>query len=166
MVRQGVYFETEQSRSLSSSTVISRTQSSTAHLPPPLYSLVAEIQILGVRVVVDEKAALDGIQVHLERGTAPCQLLLGLTAYWRPGQALQGLMGLHVVSMDCWLETWFQPTKAAHSNSLMIISNKQNLRPLVPRLRNCCLITNLRLVTSLVSLSSPKVGHDNTTYPA
>lgn len=73
MVRQGVYFETEQSRSLSSSTVISRTQTRTAAYPA-LYSLVAEIQVLGVRVVVDEKAALDGIQVHLERGTASCQL--------------------------------------------------------------------------------------------
>ena len=29
-------------------------------------SLMAEIQLLGVRVVVDEKAALDGVQVHLE----------------------------------------------------------------------------------------------------
>lgn len=27
---------------------------------------MAEIQLLGVRVVVDEKAALDGVQVHLE----------------------------------------------------------------------------------------------------
>jgi len=27
---------------------------------------MAEIQLLGVGVVVDEKAALDGVQVHLE----------------------------------------------------------------------------------------------------
>lgn len=32
---------------------------------PTENSLVTEIQLLGVRVVVDEKAALDGVQVHL-----------------------------------------------------------------------------------------------------
>lgn len=44
--------------------------------------------------------------------------------------ALQGLMGLQVVSTDCWLETWFQhPPRPPTPNSLVTISNKQNLRP-------------------------------------
>lgn len=63
-MRQGVYFETKQSQSLSSSAVISRTEATPP--PHPEDSLMAEIQLLGVGVVVDEKAALDGVQVHLE----------------------------------------------------------------------------------------------------
>lgn len=57
-VRQSVYFGTEQSQRLSRSVVISRT-GGPAH--PSQYSLMPEIQLLGVGIVIDEKAALDGV---------------------------------------------------------------------------------------------------------
>lgn len=40
--------------------------SHTESLPPShQHSLVSEVQLLGVRVVVNEEAALNGVQVHL-----------------------------------------------------------------------------------------------------
>lgn len=51
-----------------------------------------------------------------DEGIAPCQLPSGLTICWSPSQALQGPMGLQVMSMDCWLEILVPaPTKATHS---------------------------------------------------
>lgn len=66
MVHRGVYFETTQSQRLSSRAVISCRAGPHPPPHPTPDSLMAEIQLLGVRVVVDEKAALDGVQVHLE----------------------------------------------------------------------------------------------------
>ena len=59
------FTETEQSQSLSSCAVSSRTWGQATPQFPTENSLVTQIQLLGVRVVVDEKAALDGVQVHL-----------------------------------------------------------------------------------------------------
>lgn len=66
MVHRSVYFETKQSQRLSSRAVISCRAGPHPPPHPTPDSLMAEIQLLGVRVVVDEKAALDGVQVHLE----------------------------------------------------------------------------------------------------
>lgn len=60
---------------------------------------------------------------------APGQLPPSLTACWRPSQAPWGLMGLQVVSVDCWLEILVLGPSEGHPHFLRITSNKLNLRP-------------------------------------
>lgn len=68
-MHQGIYFESEQSHNLSSRTLI-RCMGVLHGFPPSLppshqHSLVSEVQLLGDWVVVNEQAALNGVQVHL-----------------------------------------------------------------------------------------------------
>lgn len=63
-MHQGVYFESEQSHGLSSRVLIRRMGYPTSS-PSHQHSLVSEVQLLGVRVVVNKEAALNGVQVHL-----------------------------------------------------------------------------------------------------
>lgn len=73
-MHQGVYFESEQSHSLSSRVLI-RCMACPTLSPSHQHSLVSEVQLLGVRVVVNKEASLNGVQVHLgarEMGPMKC----------------------------------------------------------------------------------------------
>lgn len=90
-MHQGVYFESEQSHNLSS-TILIRCMGCPTLSPSHQHSLVAEVQLLGVGIVVNEEAALNGVQVHLGRGKEAHELLVDQVL--KPGTK---------TGKECWL---------------------------------------------------------------